>query len=152
MRSLAQEESRSISENVTWGQRKRFADGKVSMPYKQFLGYEKGEDGTPVINEEEAAIVRLIYRLFLEGKTPAGICRYLDQKSIPTPSGKQKWSQTTIDSILSNEKYKGDALLQKKFTTDFLTKKMKSTRVRCQQRNQSHIYVQRVPYLRAFRV
>lgn len=58
MSSLAQEESRSISENVTWGQRKRFADGKVSMPYKQFLGYEKGEDGTPVINREEAAIAR----------------------------------------------------------------------------------------------
>ena len=95
------------------------------MPYKQFLGYEKGEDGTPVINEEEAAIVRLIYKLFLEGKTPAGICRYLEQQGIPTPSGKQKWSQTTVDSILSNEKYKGDALLQKKFTTDFLTKKMK---------------------------
>ena len=125
MSSLAQEESRSISENVTWGQRKRFADGKVSMPYKQFLGYEKGEDGAPVINEEEAAIVRLIYRLFLEGKTPAGICRYLEQQDIPTPSGKQKWSQTTVNSILSNEKYKGDALLQKKFTTDFLTKKMK---------------------------
>lgn len=126
MSSLAQEESRSISENVTWGQRKRFADGKVSMPYKQFLGYEKGEDGTPVINEEEAAIVRLIYRLFLEGKTPAGICRYLEQQGIPTPSGKQKWSQTTVDSILSNEKYKGDALLQKKFTVDFLMKKMKT--------------------------
>ncbi len=125
MSSLAQEESRSISENVTWGQRKRFADGKVSMPYKQFLGYDKGEDGTPVINEEEAAIVQLIYKLFLEGKTPAGICRYLGQQGIPTPSGKQKWSQTTVDSILSNEKYKGDALLQKKFTTDFLTKKMK---------------------------
>jgi len=125
MSSLAQEESRSISENVTWGQRKRFADGKVSMPYKQFLGYEKGEDGTPVINKEEAAIVRLIYKLFMEGNTPAGICRYLEQQGIPTPSGKQKWSQTTVDSILSNEKYKGDALLQKKFTTDFLTKKMK---------------------------
>lgn len=125
MSSLAQEESRSISENVTWGQRKRFADGKVSMPYKQFLGYEKGEDGTPVINEEEATIVRLIYKLFLEGRTPAGICRYLEQQGIPTPSGKQKWSQTTVDSILSNEKYKGDARLQKKFTTDFLTKKMK---------------------------
>src|SRR5574344_245495 len=125
MSSLAQEESRSISENVTWGQRKRFADGKVSMPYKQFLGYEKGEDGTPVINEEEAAIVRLIYKLFLEGKTPAGICRYLEQQGIPTPSGKQKWSQTTVDSIKKKKKYKGDALLQKKFTTDFLTKKMK---------------------------
>ena len=125
MSSLAQEESRSISENVTWGQRKRFADGKVSMPYKQFLGYEKGEDGTPVINEEEASIVRLIYKLFLEGKTPAGICRYLDAQGIPTPSGKQKWSQTTVNSMLSNEKYKGDALLQKRFTVDFLMKKMK---------------------------
>jgi len=125
MSSLAQEESRSISENVTWGQRKRFADGKVSMPYKQFLGYEKGADGTPVINEEEAAIVRLIYTLFLEGKTPAGICRYLDAQGVPTPSGKQKWSQTTVNSMLANEKYKGDALLQKKFTVDFLMKKMK---------------------------
>jgi len=126
MSSLAQEESRSISENVTWGQRKRFADGKVSMPYKQFLGYEKGEDGTPIVNEDEAAIVRLIYRLFLEGKTPAGICRYLDAQGVPTPSGKQKWSQTTVNSMLSNEKYKGDALLQKRFTVDFLMKKMKT--------------------------
>ena len=95
------------------------------MPYKQFLGYEKGADGTPVINEEEAAIVRLIYTLFLEGKTPAGICRYLDAQGVPTPSGKQKWSQTTVNSMLANEKYKGDALLQKKFTVDFLMKKMK---------------------------
>lgn len=125
MSSLAQEESRSISENVTWGQRKRFADGKVSMPYKQFLGYEKGEDGTPVINDDEARTVKLIYQLFLEGKTPAGICRYLDKRGTLTPSGKQKWSQTTANSILTNEKYKGDALLQKRFTVDFLMKKMK---------------------------
>jgi site-specific DNA recombinase len=60
---LCQEESRSISENVTWGRRKRFADGKVSLPYKKFLGYEKGEDGLPKIVEEEAKVVRLIYRL-----------------------------------------------------------------------------------------
>ena len=65
MSSLAQEESRSISENVTWGQRKRFADGKVSLPYRRFLGYEKGPDGQPVIVESEAVIIRLIYRLFL---------------------------------------------------------------------------------------
>jgi len=125
MSSLAQEESRSISENVTWGQRKRFADGKGSMPYKQFLGYEKGENGTPVINDEEAETVKLIYQLFLEGKTPAGICSYLDKCGTPTPSRRQKWSQTTVNSILSNEKYKGDALLQKKFTVDFLMKKTK---------------------------
>ena len=125
MSSLAQEESRSISENVTWGQRKRFADGKVTMPYKQFLGYERGEDGVPVINEKEAEVVRLIYKLFLQGKTATGICKQLELMSIPTPAGKTKWNQSTVMSILQNEKYKGDALLQKNFTIDFLTKKQK---------------------------
>ncbi len=125
MSSLAQEESRSISENITWGQRKSFSDGKVHLPYKRFLGYEKGENGRPAVVEEEAAVVRLIYRLFLEGKTQAGICKYLEDLGIPSPGGKQKWSKTTVTSILQNEKYKGDALLQKKFTVDFLEKKMK---------------------------
>lgn len=125
MSSLAQEESRSISENVTWGQRKRFADGKVTMPFKNFLGYDRGEGGVPVINEKEAEVVRMIYRLFLEGKTAAGICKHLMSLGIPTPGGKTKWVQGTVMSILQNEKYKGDALLQKKFTVDFLTKKQK---------------------------
>ena len=125
MSSLAQEESRSLSENVTWGQRKRFSDGKVQMNYTRFLGYEKGADGKPVINEKEAQTVRLIYRLFMEGKTPCGICRELEKLGILTVSGKQKWSASTVRSILTNERYKGDALLQKKFTVDFLTKKMK---------------------------
>ena len=125
MSSLAQEESRSISENITWGQRKSFADGKIHLAYKHFLGYKKGEDGRPAIVEEEAAVVRLIYRLFLDGKTQAGICRYLEDLSIPSPSGKEKWSKTTATSILTNEKYKGDALLQKSFTVDFLQKKTK---------------------------
>ena len=125
MSSLAQEESRSISENITWGQRKSFSDGKVHLPYKRFLGYEKGEDGRPAIVEEEAAVVRLIYRLFLDGKTQAGICNYLEERGIPSPGGKEKWSKGTVTSILQNEKYKGDALLQKTFTVDFLEKKMK---------------------------
>jgi DNA invertase Pin-like site-specific DNA recombinase len=80
MSSLAREESRSISENVTWGQRKRFADGKISLPYSRFLGYDKGEDGLPEINEEEAVIVRLIYRMFLEGSTPHTIAKHLPQR------------------------------------------------------------------------
>jgi DNA invertase Pin-like site-specific DNA recombinase len=125
MSSLAQEESRSISENVTWGQRKRFADGKVSLPYKQFLGYEKGEDGLPKIVEKEAKVVRLIYKLFLEGKTPSGIAKQLTTNKIPTPAGKEIWQESTVRSILKNEKYKGDAMLQKSFTVDFLTKKKK---------------------------
>ena len=124
MSSLAQEESRSISENVTWGQRKRFSDGKVSMPYKQFLGYEKGPNGIPVIVPEQAEIVRRIYSLYMAGKTTGHIAKTLTAESIPTPAGKQRWQASTIESILTNEKYKGCALLQKRYTVDFLTKKM----------------------------
>ena len=124
MSSLAQEESRSISENVTWGQRKRMQDGKVTLPYKRFLGYEKGEDGLPKIVESEAVTVRMIYRLFLEGKTPSWIAKHLTS-GILTPARKTIWQSTTVLSILQNEKYKGDAILQKTFCVDFLTKKMK---------------------------
>ena len=125
MSSLAQEESRSISENVTWGQRKRFADGKVSIPYGRFLGYRKGPDNLPEIVPEEAEVVRLIYRMFMSGKTPATIAKTLTAEEILTPAGYTKWKPDTVLSILTNEKYKGDALLQKKFTVDFLTKKQK---------------------------
>lgn len=125
MSSLAQEESRSISENVTWGQRKRFSDGKVSLPYSQFLGYECGQDGIPKIVEAEAALVRRIYGLFMDGKTACAIAKQLTSEGIPTPAGKQKWSVSTIESILTNEKYRGSAKLQKRFTVDFLTKTMK---------------------------
>lgn len=126
MSSLAQEESRSISDNVTWGQRKRFSDGKVSLAYSQFLGYQKGENNIMEIVPEEAEIVRRIYRLFQEGKTFNGIAALLTEEGIPTPAGKSRWSASTVESILTNEKYKGDAVLQKKFTVDFLTKKMKT--------------------------
>ena len=125
MSSLAQEESRSISENVTWGQRKRFADGKVSIPYGQFLGYRKGTDGLPEIVPEEAEIVRTIYRMCIEGKSTNAIAKHLTRQGISTPAGKQVWQRATVESILRNEKYKGAALLQKKFTVDFLQKKMK---------------------------
>ena len=125
MSSLAQEESRSISENVTWGQRKRFADGKVNLPYKQFLGYRKGADGFPEVVPEEAVIVRRIYTRFMEGLTPGAIAKELTADGIPTPSRKQRWQTSTVESILQNEKYKGAALLQKCFTVDFLTKKRK---------------------------
>ena len=125
MSSLAQEESRSISENVTWGQRKRMADGQVCMPYGQFLGYRKGSDGKPEIVPEEAELVRRIYREFLSGMAASRIAKTLTKEGVPTPGGCEKWQISVIESILSNEKYKGDARLQKKFTVDFLTKKMK---------------------------
>lgn len=125
MSSLAQEESRSISENVTWGQRKRFADGKVNMPFKNFLGYDRGPGGKPVINPEQAETVRRIYRHYLEGMSIPQIAASLEADGILTPRRKHKWSHTTIQSILTNEKYKGDALLQKSYTVDFLTKEVK---------------------------
>ena len=125
MSSLAQEESCSISENVTWGQRKRFADGKVNLPYKQFLGYRKGADGFPEVVPEEAIVVYRIYTRFMEGLTPGAIAKELTADGIPTPSRKQRWQTSTVESILQNEKYKGAALLQKCFTVDFLTKKRK---------------------------
>ena len=123
---LCQEESRNISDNVRWGQRKRFADGKVTLPYKKFLGYEKGEDERPKIVESEAAIVRMIYQWFMEGMTPSAIARRLMEKGIPTPANKTVWQASTVRSILTNEKYRGDAVLQKSFTVDFLTKKKKA--------------------------
>ena len=125
MSSLAQEESRSISENCTWGQRKRFADGKVTVPFKRFLGYDRGPDGNLVVNPEQATLVKRIYGMFLTGMSPALIARILTEEKIPSPGSKEKWNASCIRSILSNEKYKGDALLQKVYTTDFLSKKKK---------------------------
>ena len=118
MSSLAQEESRSISENTTWGKRKAFADGKASVSFTHFLGYDPGF----VINEAEAEIVRLIYKLYLSGYSLNKIKRELEQQGIKPPSGGERWWITTIRSILTNEKYKGDARLQKTYGVDFLQK------------------------------
>ena len=92
MSSLAQEESRSISENVTWGQRRRFAEGKINLPYKHFLGYRKGADGLPEIVPEEAEIVRYIYKSYMTGSTTNAIAKDLTTRKIPTPCGKTQWS------------------------------------------------------------
>ena len=118
MSSLAQEESRSISENTTWGKRKQFADGKTSVGYSAFLGYDKDFK----INEEQAKIVKLIYKLFLGGRSFYVITKELEKRGIKSPSGKDKWYISTVRSILTNEKYRGDALIQKEYTADFLDK------------------------------
>lgn len=123
MSSLAQEESRSISENVRWGQRKKAADGKYTLAYAHFLGYDKGEDGKPVVNPEQAVIVQEIYSRFLEGYSFNRIAGMLTEEGIPSPAGKSRWNDCTIKSILTNEIYMGDKLLQKSFTLDFLHKK-----------------------------
>ena len=118
MSSLAQEESRSISENTRWGMRKAFQDGKVFVPFGHFLGYDRGVNGELQINQEQAKTVRLIYNLFLEGYTFYGM-------KIPTPYGNEIWNDRTIKNILQNEKYRGDALLQKRYSKDFLDRKMR---------------------------
>ncbi len=124
MASMAQEESRSISQNVTMGKRWGMKEGRVSWGYKTMLGYEK-KDGKICIVEKEAILVRKIYQMFLrEGKTASGIAEYLIANGIPTPSGRSmRWTKNTVYSILTNEKYKGDALLQKTYTVDYLEHK-----------------------------
>jgi len=118
MSSLAQEESRSISENTTWGKRKQFAEGKTSVGYSAFLGYDKDFK----INEEQAKVAKLIYKLFLGGRSFYAIIKELEKRGIKSPSGKDKWYISTVRSILTNEKYRGDALIQKEYTADFLDK------------------------------
>ena len=122
---ISQSEIFNLSKNVSWGIRKRFADGKVSLPYGQFLGYEKGKDNLPQIVEEEARTIRRIYQMYLEGMTPSLVGRVLTSENIKTPGGKDLWHSTTVKSILTNEKYMGQAILQKCFTVDYLTKKQK---------------------------
>ena len=121
--SLAQEESRSLSENTTWGIRRNMAKGKYSMPYAQFLGYEKGVDGKPAVVKAEAAIARRIFRMFLQRYSVGHITKSLSDEGVPSPSGKPQWRPGTVYNILHNEKYVGNALLQKCFTEDFITKK-----------------------------
>lgn len=129
MSCFAQEESRSISENVKWGIRKAFADGRYSVPYSRFLGYDKGNMETPlIINNSESLIVKSIILLFLEGFSTTGIASVLTARGIPAPGGKERWHPSTIYSIITNEKYRGDALLQKTYIENFLTKKARTIR------------------------
>ena len=126
MSSLAQEESRSMSENILWAVRKRYAQGKGSFAYSRVLGLDKGKEKFEiVVNREEAVIVCKIFRMFIQGLTPHTIAIALTAAGIPSPGGCEVWSAATVRRMLSNEKYKGDMLLQKKFTVDFLEKKMK---------------------------
>lgn len=123
MASLAQQESQSLSQNVKLGLQYRYQQGKVQVNHNRFMGYTKDEEGNLIIVPEEAEIIKRIYREYLEGKSLAGIGRDLEKDDILTAAGKPRWRPETIKKILLNEKYIGDALLQKTFTVDFLTKK-----------------------------
>lgn len=123
MASLAQQESQSLSQNVKLGYQYRYQQGEVSINCSWFLGYTKDENKKLVIVPEEAEIVKRIYREYLEGSSMDKIKKGLETDGVLTGAGKTRWHTSTIRKILSNEKYIGDALLQKIYTVDFLTKK-----------------------------
>lgn len=122
--SLAQEESRNISENTRWGIRSRFQQGIPHINTVNFLGYDKDEQGNLVINEKQAQVVRRIYREFLEGWQPSEIARKLNAEKTPGVHGEPRWAAVSVLRILQNEKYKGDLLMQKYYIRDFLTKEL----------------------------
>lgn len=126
--SFAQAESESISKNVSWGKEKAYREGKVQFQYQNLLGYRKGADGKPEIVPEEAETVRQIYKLFLDGYSMTNIKKTLESKGILTAKGKKVWNESLISSILKNEKYVGDALLQKTYTLDCITHKVVKNR------------------------
>lgn len=124
--SIAQSESENISANVKWGKAQSAKQGNVSFQCKHFLGYTKNADGEIEIVPEEAEIIREIYEQYLSGESLYGIKCYLEAKEIPTPAGCSVWRQETIRSILSNEKYKGDAIINKTYVSDCISKRIKA--------------------------
>ena len=123
MVSLAQQESQSLSQNIKLGLQYRYQNGEVQVNHNRFLGYTKDEDGHLIIEPTEAEVVKRIYREYLEGSSLLQIGRGLEADGILTAAGKAKWRPETLRKILQNEKYIGDALLQKNYTVDFLNKK-----------------------------
>lgn len=123
--SIAQSESENISANVRWGKEQSAREGNVSFHYKNFLGYRKGDDGKPEIVPEEAEIIRYIYERFLAGDSHQTIINNLQDKKILTPCGKERWTYGTLHSILTNERYMGDAIINKTYTVDCISKKKK---------------------------
>ena len=123
MSCFAQAESESISKNVSWGVRQSFKSGNVPMQYKKLLGYKKGENDLPEIIPEEAEIVKEIFRSYLDGMSLKQIADSLNSRGIKTKHKQTTWQTELVKSVLVNEKYTGDALLQKTYITDCITKK-----------------------------
>ena len=121
--ATAEEESRTISKNVRWAFQKKFQKGDFTFDYKHFLGLTRDENHKVIIVEEEAKIVRRIYREFLTGSSLNEIARGLEKDGIKSPWGRDKWYYTTVKSILQNEKYYGAVLMNKTFKPDVLSKK-----------------------------
>ena len=126
--AFAQAESQTRSESIKFGIQNRMRSGRTILNHRQFLGYTKGPDGVLQIVPEEAEIVRKIFELYIQGNGVRKIKKYLESHGIKTVTGKTEWSTSTIDRMLSNEKYVGQVLMQKTYTPDFLTgKQVKNT-------------------------
>ena len=119
MASIAEEESRTISHNITWSYQKKFERGEFAGTGKLY-GYNMKKDNKFKIIQDEAVIIKRIYDSYLQGKTLRGIKQELEMENIPSPTGKSTWNVNTIAKILRNEKYKGDLLLQKTYKADLL--------------------------------
>ena len=119
---FAQEESRSISENTAWGIRSKFQQGIPHLNVEILLGYDKDSQGNLVINEEQAKIVKRVYRSYLEGFSLRGIAKALNADGIHGVKGEANWCATTVGRLLENEKYKGALLMQKTYTANYLTR------------------------------
>ena len=135
---FAQAESESISKNVIWGIQKSREAGNVPFQYSKLLGYRRGPDSQPEIVPEEAEVVKRIYRRYLDGCSLAQIKRELEADGVPTVSGIQGWTYQVVRNILTNERYIGDALLQKTYTTDCISKTVKKN-----QGDRPMVYVER---------
>lgn len=123
MSCFAQAESESISKNVSWGIRQSFKNGKVTLQFSRLLGYRKGADGNAEIDGDEAKIVKEIFRCYLEGMSLNLIADRLNDRGLTTKGNGSPYRKEVVRRILTNEKYVGDALLQKTFITDCITKK-----------------------------
>lgn len=122
--AFAQAESESISANVRWGKRQAMREGKAVIQYRWLYGYERGEDGQPKIIPEQAEVIRKIYRQFKAGASIRMIKNDLEARKIPNVKGGTEWSVGAVRGILTNEKYCGDVLLQKSYTSDCISKKV----------------------------
>ena len=120
--SLAQEESRNISENIKWAYQTQFQQGKVVVGAKRFLGFDKDSNGKLIINDGQAKIVKFIYDEFEKGYTEQSIARHLNEKAVPGIYGGAAWGISAIHNTLTSVKVMGDLLLQTTFVPDFLTK------------------------------
>ena len=123
MAALAQQESESLSANVRLGIQFRNQEGKVRVNHNWFLGYTKDEEGKLIIDPDQAEVVRRIYAEYLDGKSLLQIKRGLEADGVLNGAGHEKWYESNIKQILTNEKYIGDALLQKTCTVSILEKK-----------------------------